>query len=167
MRIPRTLSAVVVVTTLGGCQARSTDRIDHPDDHLSLEAIDGWTQARERGFLLFSDPDSRATIALRSGEFGKRTPADLAAIAASTKTVLASLPSSEVEGPIPLDHEQMTAVLFEVAFVPPDRTETYARRHAVLVGQRRFYHAVLTAPEDELAIATELFSQTVSSLREE
>ena len=157
--------SIVVCAAAIGCHADS-HRVQYPDHALSLESLDGWTESRERGALVFWDPVSLATIEIRTGDIlpGGGNLDDLAVIA---RRELDGLASASVAPAVSLDHPAMTGALFRFWFRRPDRIGWYGGRRAVLLGGRHFYHITLTVPALELSSVTELFFQTVSSLREQ
>ena len=159
------LAAIALL--LFGCQADSFDRFNSEEDAVSVMALDGWSQSRQRGSLLFTTPDvlDRTTIAVRSAERQRDTR--FGDLVSATATVLDGLDEAKVVGPRPIDHGHLKATSFEVTFIPPKRSERYQRRHVVLLGQERIFHVLHTAPEGELGATQEVFSQVVSSLREE
>lgn len=159
--------AIVVVAAVTGCHADSGHRVHHPDAGLSVDELVGWTESRAPGALVFFEPGSGATITIRTGEILPGRSAHLDDLAATARRELDRLASASVDPPVPLDHATMTGALFRFSFRPPDRIGVYGGRQAVLVGERHFYHVVLTVPALELASATAPFFHTVSSVREE
>lgn len=166
-------SAVVGITiatllAVAGCQKESFERVHYERDHVSMRALDGWTQSRARGSLVFNGPTAdrldRTTIVVRSvkydGRAAKRTHETLVK---NTRTVLEALPQARVTS---AEAERGTA--FHVHFRSTRNRRSYERRHVVLEGSEFAFHVMLTAPSGLLTEeAVKTFNRVVDSIREE
>ena len=143
------------------------------EDALSLVPPDGWRVKREKDTLVFvggsPDEDNQAVIAIRAVTAGSwNEPRTAENVAPSVKIVLEGLPGARVIGPRAAEHPSYRALAFDVTFTPRSkRGRRHARRHVVLEASGHLYHALLTAPEAQLAISLPEFESVLASLREE
>lgn len=167
-----TLAAVAIVA-IGCSTTTSYERVPYDDLHLEVQAMDGWTLERQPGALVFvGDPAAygeRVTITIQSSK--KLAPdvpnADASdAIIEATEVVLRGMPEAEVEPGQRTERAGMKAAYFDASFRPRNRSQRYERRHVVLIGNRRVFHLLHTAPAGGLVASADEFEHVVRSIRE-
>ena len=168
----------VLVALLLSAVSCSGDEATHeaqvfPEDAVSLVPPDGWRVKHEKGTLVFvggsSDEDTQAVIAIRAVSVAAwNEPRTAENVLPSVKTVLEALPGARVEGPRELEHPAYRALAFDVVFTPRSkRGKRYQRRHVVVEANQHIYHALLTAPADQIEQSLPTFDRVLASLREE
>lgn len=174
-----TRAALVVAFALGACGSSdrprtgadySGPRFTSAEDHFSARTLPDWEQRRERGALVWKEPDARRTIAVRAVplDAGNGEVRTAAGVLAATEKALRGLPSADL-GPLhKLDRADFEAAAWDVTFVPPGMGRArYERRHVTLVGSTWVLHVVMTAPRGELQAGEKVFASFVDSIREE
>ncbi len=160
---------------LAACQADSRPRYLSEQDHFSIVELDGWTEKRERGSVVFvgsaDDGLERNTIVIRAvpraGEWVEERTA--ARVVPATSVVLEALPGAKVSAPAKLSRDRFEGARFELSFAPRGKDTRYERTHVVLVDDQGeyVYHVIHTAPQGDLHITAPIFDDVVASLREE
>ena len=151
-----------------------SDRQVLSDRGFSMMPLDGWTETTTRGDLVFLGPEEmglqRNTIAIRSarkhGEWSKPRTPDL--VVPATAKLLDALPGRRMSRAVPMRGNGLIGAAFDVSFEPRAKDgQRYSRRHVVLVGEKRVFHVLHTAPEGDLEYTAEVFDAVIDSLREE
>ena len=173
-RLVRVAALAVGLLWLVGCQAEGGERFVSEEDHFSIREMDGWTVKRDRGAAVFAGAAELGlghnTIAIRSAPLQGDWVEDrtVQGVTLATAKVLEALPKAQVEPSTPVVISGFRGARFDLSFEPRSKKgQRYARRHVVLVGKRRLYHIVHTAPEGDLQYTAEVFDAVVSSLNEE
>ena len=148
MNTTRTWSCLLVVCVLVGMGCGRSDRTTLERQGVSFIELKGWKQSTQHGATVFKDPDSRATIAIRSAPFRSREAGmrDASTVVAATETVLRGLPRAHLRSSRAVKDERFQGRTFDVEFTPAGKRTKYERRHTVLIGEMRIYHVWLTAP---------------------
>ena len=158
------------IALLVACASEEAPRQRHEDDHGGYVVAypRAWTISRERGAAVFISDDQRHRIIIRSAtrppEVIERKPTAEPDVYAATAQVLRSLPQARVSEPKTIEHPTLRGARFRVTFTPLGK-QAHQRMHVTLVGAKRVFHVIHTAPTaDELDETA--FNQMVSSLRE-
>ena len=172
-RLAIALSALGVLVASCQSDEPARDAQLFAEDALSLVPPDGWRVKHEKDTLVFvgGSPDEakQAVIAIRAVAVGSwNDPRTAENVAPSVKIVLEGLPGARVAGPRAVEHPAYPALAFDVTFTPRSkRGRRYARRHVIIEASGHLYHALLTAPEAQLARSLPEFERVLASLREE
>lgn len=161
-----------LLTACGGSEPNH-ERYDNAEQRYSVAQPEGWTPSIVRGSAQFTSRAGAAlkkhTIVVRAAEMpreiteGKSTTRD--DVVAATARVLNAMPRARVgEGQVVASTE-LPATRFSLTFLPRGFKETYRREHVVLVGSKRLYHVIYTAPAGE-SIDEAAFKTMVTTLTE-
>jgi hypothetical protein len=170
MKAPLIIAAIAIA----GCadDKRSGEHHANAPAGYSLDYPSSWSRSTERGFARFAprSAESKTTILVRSSpkpaEIVEGRPTSQSDVLVATEHVLRSLPRAKLASREPLAKTRLPGARFFVTFTPPGLQVSYQRVHVTLVGVRRVFHVILTAPSSERLDEAAL-TQMVSSLREE
>lgn len=151
----------------------SAERLTSTAHGFSVEQPAGWADTVVRGSVQLAPVDAklaRHTIVVRATERPREivegTPATPAAIIATTEQVLRDWPRTTVAPRGHLSAARLPGARFALTFLPRRLDRTYRREHVVLVGARRVFHVMYTAPANE-AIEESALDRVVATLAEE
>lgn len=163
---------VLVAVAPLGCNA-DEDRFRSKEDGFSIQQLVGWRADRERGSIVFRGPRElgmgETSIVVRAVALEKVRPhaREADGLAKAVATILGGLPASVVSRASAPGHPSFAGTRFEATFKPPGKERRYARTHVAVLGKRRLFHLMHTAPEGALKKSAHIFDKVVASLREE
>jgi hypothetical protein len=158
------LAVALVLVAACASGTDTGDRFRAEQEGFSLVLPDDWSSRSDRGAWIFaSRSQPRRTLAVRSLLIADRATG-LHALDA-TKTVVEALPEVRMTATRSLE-TPLRGVSYQLTFVPPRSAERYARTHVVLLGKRRVFHVIETAPVAAAGDGSTIHA-VVASFREE
>ena len=172
MTCARHIALLGAAVLLSGCHT-AEERFTTKDDAFSMRQLSGWAIQRIKGAIVFQGPSARGltetTIVVRSVPLENVRPhaREEQGLSRATASVLAGLPNSNVSTAKPTGHADLRGVRYELTFEAPGKDVRMARTQVALLGEKRLFHLMHTAPEGALQATAVLFDEAVASLREE
>ena len=170
-RLSLFFASALALGGLSACQSGMADRIDLPEDGVSIEVLKGYDTSREKGSTVLRSRDKDkggSTLIVRRVDYDERNDRSKDELVEATKLALEGYPEAVVKGPLPEMRGIHDAVRFELSFAKkPKSRKRYERHHAVVFGSEAAYHVIHTAPNGQLSAAAKDFEKVLDSLEEE
>jgi hypothetical protein len=167
------VSLVALVASIASCNGSSDSGAHYAGHGFAANPPTGWQSAEVRGNVQFTSREparAKHTIVIRAAEKPRElregTPSTVDGIVDTTAIVLRALPKSNVASRTTIAGAELPGAVFSLSFVPRGLETRYRREHAVLVGKKRMFHVIYTAPADETVDKT-AFDRIVTTLAEE
>lgn len=151
------MKRALVLAMLAGCVAGSSlpepsQMFTNREHGYSVGQPAGWSTSEDRGATRFAPSHGKQTIVVRSaprpGQIveGKATTHE--DVTEATRAALQRLTRQKLAEPTLVDGE-LPGTRFSFTFRPPSVGKPYHRTHVVLIGERRLFQVIQTAPLDE------------------
>jgi hypothetical protein len=132
----------------------------HAEQGYMVATPKGWTATMVRGSAQFAPPvgaksaGRKHTIVIRAqerpAELTEGKPATREDMLLATEKVLRALPRATVGARTAIADSELPAARYSLTFAPPLADgRSYRREHVVIVGSKRLFHVIYTAPAGE------------------
>lgn len=167
------MKRALVITALVACSGSSNPEpsqiFTNAEHGYSVGQPVGWSTSEDRGATRFAPSSGKQTIVVRSAprpsqivEGKATTPED---VAEATRAALQRLTREKLAEPTRVDGE-LPGSRFSFTFRPQSVGKPYRRTHVVLVGEKRLFHVIQTAPLGE-KLDDKAMQEMVATLVEE
>ena len=168
-----TRAAILLWLLLGVACNGSSHSERHFEQGFTASLPAGWRSSFVRGNVQLTSPEqslAKHTIIVRAAdkprELREGTPATAEHIVDTTEQVLRGLRKAEIARRAAIVGAKLPGAVFTLSFVPRGLARPYQREHAVLVGKKRMFHIIYTAPAGE-PVDKAAFERVVTTLVEE